>query len=85
MLIEQSAYANRWRKVTPAAKGFFALSGFVAAFAASTPAAALLVAVVVAATTIAGADGSRQVSQNELDGARYQGRKIAETAAKLTA
>ena len=37
------------------------------------------------ATTIAGADGSRQVSQNELDGARYQGRKVAETAAKLTA
>ena len=37
------------------------------------------------ATTLAGADGSRQVSQNELDGARYQGRKIAETAAKLTA
>jgi NAD(P)H dehydrogenase (quinone) len=35
------------------------------------------------ATTIAGGDGSRQPSQNELDGARYQGRKIAETAAKL--
>jgi NAD(P)H dehydrogenase (quinone) len=35
------------------------------------------------ATTIAGSDGSRQPSQNELDGARYQGRKIAEIAAKL--
>jgi len=35
------------------------------------------------ATTIAGGDGSRQPTQNELDGARYQGRKIAETAAKL--
>lgn len=35
------------------------------------------------ATTIAGGDGSRQPSQNELDGARYQGRQIAETAAKL--
>jgi NAD(P)H dehydrogenase (quinone) len=35
------------------------------------------------ATTIAGGDGSRQPSQNELDGARYQGRKIAEIAAKL--
>ena len=35
------------------------------------------------ATTIAGGDGSRQVSQKELDGARYQGRRIAEVAAKL--
>lgn len=35
------------------------------------------------ATTIAGADGSRQPSQIELDGARYQGRRIAETAIKL--
>ena len=35
------------------------------------------------ATTIAGGDGARQPSQNELDGARYQGRRIAETAAKL--
>ncbi|MBI1365922.1 MAG: NAD(P)H:quinone oxidoreductase [Alphaproteobacteria bacterium] len=35
------------------------------------------------ATTIAGGDGSRQPSQIELAGARYQGRKIAETAAKL--
>jgi NAD(P)H dehydrogenase (quinone) len=37
------------------------------------------------ATTITGADGSRQPSANELDGARYQGRVIAETAAKLRA
>ena len=35
------------------------------------------------ATTIAGGDGSRQPSANELQGARYQGRKIAETANKL--
>ena len=35
------------------------------------------------ATTIAGGDGSRQPSANELVGARYQGRKIAETALKL--
>ncbi len=35
------------------------------------------------ASTIAGGDGSRQPSENELMGARYQGRKIAETAAKL--
>jgi NAD(P)H dehydrogenase (quinone) len=30
------------------------------------------------ATTITGADGSRQPSANELQGARYQGRRIAE-------
>ncbi len=35
------------------------------------------------ATTIAGGDGSRRPSENELKGARYQGRKIAETAIKL--
>ena len=35
------------------------------------------------ATTIAGADGSRKPTENELKGARYQGRKIAETALKL--
>jgi NAD(P)H dehydrogenase (quinone) len=35
------------------------------------------------ATTMAGGDGSRQPSANELDGARYQGRKIAEAAQKL--
>jgi NAD(P)H dehydrogenase (quinone) len=35
------------------------------------------------ATTIAGGDGSRQPSASELAGARYQGRKIAETANKL--
>lgn len=35
------------------------------------------------ATTIAGGDGSRQPTANELEGARYQGRKIAETANEL--
>jgi len=35
------------------------------------------------ATTIAGGDGSRQPTENELQGARYQGRKIADTAIKL--
>ncbi|WP_425996139.1 NAD(P)H:quinone oxidoreductase [Caulobacter sp. DWR1-3-2b1] len=35
------------------------------------------------ATTIAGGDGSRQPSQTELAGARYQGRRVAETAIKL--
>src|SRR6201992_3243788 len=35
------------------------------------------------ATTITGGDGSRQPTANELAGARYQGRVIAETAEKL--
>src|SRR6267154_2486533 len=35
------------------------------------------------ATTITGGNGSRQPSENELAGARYQGRVIAETAKKL--
>jgi NAD(P)H dehydrogenase (quinone) len=35
------------------------------------------------ATTIAGTDGSRKPTENELKGARYQGRKIAEIAKKL--
>ena len=35
------------------------------------------------ATTIAGGDGSRQPSANELAGARFQGKLVAETAAKL--
>ena len=36
------------------------------------------------ATTIAGGDGSRKPSQNELDGARFLGRHVAEVAGKLT-
>jgi NAD(P)H dehydrogenase (quinone) len=36
------------------------------------------------ATTIAGGDGSRKPTENELKGARYQGRKVAETATKLS-
>ena len=35
------------------------------------------------ATTIAGGQGQRQPSAIELDGARHQGRLIAETANKL--
>lgn len=35
------------------------------------------------ASTIAGADGSRMPSNNELEGARYQGRHVAQIAAKL--
>ena len=35
------------------------------------------------ATTIAGTDGSRQPSTNELEGARFQGKHVAEIAARL--
>jgi NAD(P)H dehydrogenase (quinone) len=35
------------------------------------------------ATTLAGGDGSRQPSENELGGARFQGRHVAEIAARL--
>lgn len=35
------------------------------------------------ATTLAGGDGSRRPSANDLDGARFQGRHLAEIAAKL--
>lgn len=37
------------------------------------------------ASTLAGPDGSRQVSQNELDGARFLGAHVAGLASKLTA
>jgi NAD(P)H dehydrogenase (quinone) len=37
------------------------------------------------ATTIAGGQGQRQPSENELDGARFQGKLIGETANKLAA
>jgi len=36
------------------------------------------------ATTIAAGDGSRQPSANELDGAKFQGRHVAQITAKLT-
>jgi len=37
------------------------------------------------ATTLAAGDGSRKPTENELEGARYQGRRIAEIAKKLSA
>lgn len=37
------------------------------------------------ATTIAGADGSRQPSENGLAGARFQGRHVAQITGKLKA
>jgi NAD(P)H dehydrogenase (quinone) len=36
------------------------------------------------ATTIAAPDGSRQPTQNELDGARWQGQWVAQTVAKMS-
>jgi hypothetical protein len=39
---------------------------------------------VYGATTIAGGDGSRQPTANELTGARYQGRGVAEVANNFT-
>jgi len=55
MLIEQSAYTNRWQRVSPAAKGIFSLCGMVAAYAAATPATACVVAAVLCAVTVLGA------------------------------
>jgi NAD(P)H dehydrogenase (quinone) len=37
------------------------------------------------ASTIAGGDGSRQPSANELEGARWQGAHVARIAARLAA
>lgn len=55
MLIEQSAYANRWRSVSPAAKGIFAACGFIAIFAARSPLTAAIVAGLVLLVTLVGA------------------------------
>lgn len=55
MLIEQSAYANRWRGVSPVAKGLFAATGFIAAFAAGSPLSAVIVASLLAMVSVFGA------------------------------
>ena len=55
MLIEQCAYASRWRFVSPSAKGVFCLGGFMAAFAASRPTTAAIVAAVLVLITLVGA------------------------------
>jgi cobalt/nickel transport system permease protein len=55
VLTEQSAYANRWRRVSPAAKGLFSLCGMIAAFAAGSPSTALLLACLLSAVTVLGA------------------------------
>ena len=56
MLIEQCAYGNRWRFVSPAAKAVFSLGGFVAAFAAGRAEAAAVVTALIAAVTLFGAN-----------------------------
>ncbi len=55
MLIEQCAYANRWRFVSPAAKALFCLAGLVAAFVARHAGATALIAVLLVLTTLIGA------------------------------
>ena len=55
MLIEQSAYTNRWRRVSPAAKGTFSLCGMIAAYAAAAPTTACGVAAILCAVTVLGA------------------------------
>ncbi len=54
MMLERYAYANRWRRVSPAAKGLFALCGLTAVFAAGSPRVACCLAAVLAAVTLAG-------------------------------
>lgn len=52
MLIEQSAYTNRLRQVTPAAKGLFSLCGIIAVYVAATPVTACSVAAALCAVTV---------------------------------
>ncbi len=51
MLIEQAAYASRWRRVCPAAKASLALGGLIAVFAAPGANGALGVALILLAIT----------------------------------
>ena len=55
MLIEQCAYSNRWRRVSPAAKGLFSACGIVAAFLASTPRTTIILTGLVTMITVLGA------------------------------
>jgi len=55
MLIEQCAYSNRWRRVSPAAKGLFSACGIVAAFLASTPRTTIILAGMMTVITVLGA------------------------------
>ena len=53
-LLERHAYSNRWRRVTPAAKGLFSLCGLTAVFAATSPAVAGGLALVLVTATLLG-------------------------------
>lgn len=55
MLIEQSAYTNLWRRVSPVAKGVFAFAGIVAACVAKNPVFSFWVAVFMVAVALFGA------------------------------
>lgn len=55
MLIEQSAYTNLWRYVSPVAKGVFAFAGIVAAYLAKNPAVSFCIAALMVAVAILGA------------------------------
>lgn len=55
MLIEQCAYSNSWRRVSPAAKGLFTGCGIVAAFLSVTPRTTIVLAVIMMATAVLGA------------------------------
>ncbi len=52
MLIERAAYGNRWRQVSPAAKGSLAMAGLLAAYLARSPLNALAVASALALCTM---------------------------------
>lgn len=55
VLIEQTAYTNRWRQVSPIAKGVFALAGIMAAFVAKNPAISFYIAIFMVAVAVFGA------------------------------
>ncbi len=55
MLIEQCAYSNRWRRVSPAAKGLFVCCALVASLLASNSRLLLAVALCISTVTVYGA------------------------------
>jgi energy-coupling factor transporter transmembrane protein EcfT len=54
LMLERYAYANRWRWVSPSAKGLFTLCGFMAVFVAGSPRVAGGLALVLVLVTLAG-------------------------------
>jgi cobalt/nickel transport system permease protein len=55
VLIEQCAYSNRWRRVSPAAKGLFVCCALVASMLATSPGLLFAMALCVAMATVCGA------------------------------